>query len=447
MTTTAGQLGDNAVDFIDEGLLHALLVTGCTDSARIAEVLAKALTREALTLEETAALLTADSGQADRILDAARTLRRAVYGNRIGLFAPLHVDGTDPGTHVGTLLRRGHKRLTLVFDERSAHDADIIARCVRDAYDVKAPPGGTRCVDVAAGPLDRDGYRKLKDAGVGTLQVARWTYRRPVGTDARAGTLSAAERPCRLNAPGRAIEAGLANVGITVAVERHDWRFEALALVCHARFLRERYGVDPHTISFPRLGCAAGDDGGAPHPVSDDDYKRLVAVARLTVPQAALICTAGESPQLRREALAVGVTRIDADSTHDTDGYSEAGKARYARVGPAARGDLRPLDTVIGDLLTDGYIPSFCTACHRLGRSGERFMQLAATGTMKQFCTPNALTSLLEYLLHYASPPTLAAGEKLIADELDKLDTGPARQDLIEELYSIRMENDRDAGA
>jgi len=445
MTTTAGQLGDHAVGFIDEGLLHALLTTGCPDGARIGEVLDKALARGALTLEETAALLTAGADQTDRILDAARSLKRAVYGNRIILFASLHVGRTDLPTHVQTLLRRGHKRLTLVFDERPGHDADFIARCIRDAYDAKAPPGEARCVDVAAAPLDRDGYRKLKDAGVGTLQAAQ-TYRRPARTDARAGTLSAAERLYRLDAPGRAVEAGLGDVGIAVPVGRRDWRFEALALVRHARFLRERYQAGLRTISFPRLGCAAGDDGGTPQPISDDDYKRLVAVARLALPQAALSCTAEKSPRLRRQAMAFGVTRIDADSAPDTDGYSEAGKARYAQAGPATRGDRPTLDNVVGDLLTDGYVPSFCTACHRLGRSGEQFLHLAAAGTLKQFCTPNALASLLEYLLAYALPPTLATGEKLIANELDKLDTGPARQDLIEELNRIRAGNDRNFG-
>ena len=216
----------------------------------------------------------------------------------------------------------------------------------------------------------------------------------------------------RLDGLSRAMEAGCDDVGIGALFGLYDWRFEVLGLVTHALHLQERYGVGPHTISFPRLQPACGVELDGEFRVSDDDFKRLIAILRLAVPYTGLILTAREPPELRREVMAFGVSQIDAGSRIEIGGYTEAGDAQGMEREQFYLGDIRPLDAVMRELIEDGYVPSFCTACYRLGRTGEHFMEFAIPGFIKRFCTPNALSTLMEYLVDYASPETRAAGEK-----------------------------------
>jgi len=469
MTVASRQLGANAVDFIDEDHLHSLIAQAPPDAGRVREIIAKALAKNALTVEETASLLAAEGDLVEEIFDAARTLKRTVYGNRIVLFAPLYIgsecvndctyctfkrsnakavrrtlDSPQLREQVEALEAEGHKRLILVFGEHPQYDADFMAQCVRDVYDVKVDHGEIRRVNINAAPMDEEGYRKVKEAGIGTFQVFQETYHHETYARVHPGRSPKSDYLYRLDALSRAMQAGLDDVGIGALFGLYDWRFEVLALVRHALFLEERFGVGPHTISFPRLRPAAGVEADDTHAVSDADYKRLIAVLRLAVPYTGLICTARESAEMRREVMAFGVSQIDAGSRIRIGGYTEVGDAQSMQREQFSLGDVRPLDAVMFELLTDGYIPSFCTACYRLGRTGEHFMEFAVPGFIKRYCTPNALTTLLEYLIDYASPATLAAGEKLIADELDRLDVGPERQDVIEKLNAIRTENKRD---
>jgi 2-iminoacetate synthase len=465
MTLSAG-----AVDFIDDARLSGLAARTRSDPARVRQVIAKSLAKEALTVEETAALVAAgEPDLVEEIFEAARRLKRDVYGNRIVLFAPLYVGSKCVNdcrycgfrrsnrqaerrtlsagqlvAQVEALERAGHKRLILVFGEHPDYGADYVARCVRQVYATRVGRGEIRRVNVNAAPLDQEGYRAVKAAGIGTYQIFQETYHHETYARLHPAGTRKADYLYRLDGLTRAMEAGCDDVGIGALFGLADWRFEVLGLVSHARHLAERCGVGPHTISFPRLRPACGVPTDWPHLVKDEDFKRLVAILRLAVPYTGLICTARESPALRREVMAFGVSQIDAGSRIEIGGYTEAGDAQVMEREQFELGDVRPLDLVIRELIQDGYVPSFCTACYRIGRTGEHFMEFAIPGFIKRFCTPNALTTLEEYLTDYALPETRAAGERLIAEELARLDGGPSKDEVARRLDLIRTTGARD---
>jgi 2-iminoacetate synthase len=248
----------------------------------------------------------------------------------------------------------------------------------------------------------------------------------------------------RLTAMDRAMQGGVDDVGIGALFGLYDWRFEVLGLVAHAAHLRGRFGAGPHTISFPRIQPACGVKLDDTWRVSDRDFKRLIAILRLAVPYTGMICTARESADIRREVLDFGVSQIDAGSRIELGGYTEVGDAQVLHREQFALGDLRPLDEVVRELLATGHIPSWCTSCYRLGRTGEHFMEFAIPGFIQKFCTPNALTTLMEYLVDYAGPETRAIGQKLIQAELTKMQEGPRKQELVRRLERIRDSQERD---
>ncbi len=461
-------LSDGAVDFIDEARFEALLRAPRPEPARVRDVIARSLAKEPLTVEETAVLVGADAPDLQaELFAAARTLKETVYGNRIVLFAPLYIgndcvneclycafrhsnadavrrtlDAEEIRRQVEALEQRGHKRLILVFGEHPRYDADFIHDCVRLVYSVRVGPGEIRRVNINAAPQDLAGYRRIREAGIGTFQVFQETYHHATFAAMHPRHTRKGDYLWRLDALSRAQEAGLDDVGIGALFGLYDWRFEVLGLVAHARHLQERFGVGPHTISFPRVRPALGVTLDDRWKVSDADFKRVVAILRLAVPYTGLILTAREPPALRRELLGFGVSQIDAGSRIELGGYTEAGDTQCMEREQFELGDIRSLDAVLGELVTDGYLPSFCTACYRLGRTGEHFMEFAIPGFIKRFCTPNALLTAAEYLRDYASPATRAAGERLIADELERIEEGPLKRELIERLRQIR-ETDR----
>jgi len=465
-------LSAGAVDFIDDAYLSALLAAPPPDPARVRDVIAKSLAKQPLAVEETAVLLGADSPELiEEIFAAARELKRSVYGNRIVLFAPLYIGNEcvndcvycafrrsnheavrrtlsfdEIRSQVEALENRGHKRLIVVFGEHPRYNADFIHDCVRLIYSVKVGRGEIRRLNVNAAPLDIDGYRRVKAAGIGTYQVFQETYHHETYARCHPPGTRKGHYLYRLDALSRAQEAGIDDVGIGALFGLYDWRFEVLGLVAHALHLQQRYGVGPHTISFPRLQPAHGVQLDEQYLVRDEDFKRLIAILRLAVPYTGLILTAREKPEIRREVMAFGVSQIDAGSRIELGGYTEAGDAQVQMLEREQfrLGDIRPLDQVMRELVVDGYIPSFCTACYRLGRTGEHFMEFAIPGFIRRFCTPNALTTLLEYLVDYASPQTRAAGEKLIADELARMPEGGLKRELLRRLEEIRTTHKRD---
>jgi 2-iminoacetate synthase len=463
-------LSPGAVDFVDEGRLEELLTAPRPDTARVRDVIAKSLSKAALSIAEAAALVRIeDPALLEEVFAAARLLKRDVYGNRIVLFAPLYVgndcvndclycafrrsnraeirrslDQDEIRRQVEALENRGHKRLILVFGEHPRYSADFIYQCIQTVYRVKVGHGEIRRVNINAAPQDDAGYRRIAQAGIGAFQVFQETYHHATYAAMHPRHTRKGNYLYRLDALSRAQEAGIGNVGIGALFGLYDWRFETLGLVAHALHLQERYGVGPHTISFPRVRPATGVQLSDRCFVSDAEFKRLVAILRLAVPYTGLILTAREPPELRRALLSFGVSQIDGGTRIELGGYTEAGDAQCMEREQFELGDVRSLDEVTRELITDGYIPSFCTACYRLGRTGEHFMEFAIPGFIKRFCTPNALSTALEYLVDYASPETRAAGEKLIAAEVAELEDSPLKQELLDRLRRIRETEQRD---
>ncbi len=458
-------------DFIDDQLIEGLLAQP-SEPAQVRDVIAKSMAKQPLSVAETAILVNATQPElVEEIFDAARTLKREVYGNRIVLFAPLYIGnlcindcaycgfrrsnkeairrtlGMDEiRDQVRALEQTGHKRLILVYGEHARYDANFIAETVRVVYDTKIPKGEIRRVNINAAPLSVEDYKIVKQAGIGTYQVFQETYhKRTYQTVHPAGTRKA-DYLWRLHALGRAMEAGIDDVGLGGLFGLYDWRFELLSLVTHALHLQAVYGVGPHTISFPRLKPASGVNLDEQWLTSDAEFKRLVAILRLAVPYTGLIMTCRESADMRKQLMEFGVSQIDAGTRLELGGYTEQQDidSQEKHKEQFMLGDMRPLDEVVQQLLRDGHIPSFCTACYRKGRTGEVFMEYAIPGFIEKMCTPNALSTLQEYLCDFASPETRCVGEQIIEQQLALMSNEPLKQTLQGYLQRIRSSDDRD---
>jgi 2-iminoacetate synthase len=458
-------------DFIDDDYLNGLLDCGA-DAAQVRDIIGKSLEKQPLTVAETAVLVNADQPElVEEILEAARELKRTVYGNRIVLFAPLYIgnycvndceycgfrssnkeairqtlEKSEIRAQVEALEAKGHKRLILVFGEHPSYNAKSIAEAVRTVYDTKIGRGEIRRVNINAAPLDVEGFKRVKEAGIGTYQVFQETYRHETYSSVHPSYTRKADYQWRLNALVRAMEAGIDDVGIGALFGLYDWRFEVLGLVSHARHLQELYGVGPHTISFPRLQPASGVRIDEKWLVPDDDFKRLVAILRLSVPYTGLIMTCRESAEVRRELMGFGVSQIDAGTRLELGGYTEfqqnSEQCREREQFELA--DARTLDDVVRELMVDGYVPSFCTACYRMGRTGEVFMEFAIPGFIERMCTPNALCTLQEYLSDYASPETRTEGKRLIDRELANVKDSFFKEEVKKRLRLIKEADQRD---
>lgn len=468
-TNTASQL--NHDDFIDDAALTAQLSAPAPHAEQVRAVIAKSLDKQSLTVADTAILLRAeDPALQEEIFAAARQLKQQVYGNRIVLFAPLYVGNhcindcdycafkhsnhsverrtlsqTEIQEQVAAMTSHGHKRLILVCGEHPKYDAQYIADCVRSVYASHDDSSGEiRRVNINAAPLDHDGYRLLKKAGIGTYQIFQETYHHATYAQVHPQDTRKGDYRYRLQGLSRAMEAGCDDVGLGVLFGLYDWRFEVLGLVQHALYLQETYNVGPHTISVPRLRPANGVEIDKRYQVNDEQFKLLVSILRLAVPYAGLILTARESPEIRRQLLPFGVSQIDAGSRIELGGYTEVGDAQVVEREQFLLNDIRSLDEVICELLTDGYLPSFCTACYRLGRTGEHFMEFSVPGFIKNYCTPNGLLTLQEYLIDYASNDTRHVGEQLIEAELEKMSSQTAANDVRQKLVEIVTNSQRD---
>ena len=437
--------------------------TAGPDRARVRDIIAKSLDKQRLEPEETAVLInTSDPELVEEIKQGARDLKTKVYGNRIVLFAPLYIgnDCVNDCTYCGfrcsnretlrktlsleelqreveVLEDRGHKRLILVYGEHSRYEARFIHDTVKKVYSVKRGHGEIRRVNINAAPLDEEGYRLVKSAGIGTYQIFMETYHEP--TYARvhpAGPKSSFL--WRLHGLDRAFRAGIDDVGIGALLGLYRWQFEVMGLLYHTIHFEETFGVGPHTISFPRIEPALGSEltRHVPHKVSDEDFKKLVAILRLSVPYTGLILTCREPVELRNEVLAFGVSQIDAGSDIGVGAYATQ-DPENAKKSQFVLADGRSLDQVIGELAEAGYLPSFCTACYRAGRTGEHFMEFAVPGFVKRYCTPNAALTLLEYLNDYASPETREKGLAQLQAELDSMPEGGEKNALLERIRKV----------
>lgn len=434
--------------FIDTQEIENLLVGQKPERQEVEAIVAKSLNKQRLSLQDTAKLIKADDPECVAIIkQAAKDLKKAVYGNRIVLFAPLYVGNycTNNCTYCGfrtenrdairvtlsheqliqeveALEEEGQKRLILVFGEHRMYTPEFIAQTVRAVYSVKKGHGEIRRVNINAAPMEIDGFVKVKEAGIGTYQIFQETYHPQMyKTYHLSGPKS--DYNYRLTSLDRAQEAGLDDVGIGALFGLYDWRFETLAMVRHTNHLEACYNVGPHTISFPRLQKASNMAVDKKYEMSDADYARMVAILRLAVPYTGLICTAREKSEVRSEVLQYGVSQIDGGTKLEIGAYSQEDEtAQNLHREQFEVGDSRSLHNVIDTLLDDGYLPSFCTACYRKGRTGEHFMEFSVPGFIKRFCTPNAIFTLAEYLEDYALDTQKQKGYQLIEKQIQEVE-------------------------
>lgn len=453
-------------DFIDaEGIAAVLARHARADTAAVRDVLDRARGLAGLDEDAVAVLLASTDPDLDReIFAAAREVKEAVYGNRLVLFAPLYITNKcrnecrycafrasntglrrrslttgEIARDTRAIIDEGHKRILLVAGESypAGEGVEYVYDAIDAIYEVRSGNGRIRRLNVNIAGLDVAHFRQLKACHIGTYQLFQETYHRPTYEAMHlAGPKADYDR--HLDTMDRAMTAGIDDVGIGVLFGLGDYRFEVLAMLQHARHLERRFGCGPHTISVPRLEPAAGSDVAAapPAPVSDHDFMRLVAILRLAVPYTGIILSTRETAAIRRQCLALGVSQISASSRTSPGGYAGADQAAGEQF---SLGDHRPLDEVVADCLRMGYLPSFCTACYRKGRTGADFMDLARPGLIKQFCQPNAVLTVKEYLQDYASPATRELGERVIAGELDALQRAGLRCDLCDRVARVEQ--------
>jgi 2-iminoacetate synthase len=436
-------------DFINEQEVEGLLERSRRPQpARVRELLVKARELHGLSMDEVACLSFVESPELlQEIFSTAKQIKEEIYGSRLVLFAPLYVSNRcanectycafratnatlkrrtltqeEIAEETRILIRQGHKRILMVSGEALPPEGfQYILDSIATIYDTKVGPGEIRRVNVNLAPQTTERFRLLKEAQIGTFQLFQETYHRPTYA---AVHLKGTKRDYdwRTTSFDRAMEAGIDDVGIGVLFGLYDWRFEILSMMQHIRHLEEKFGVGPHTISFPRMEPAVGSDIASqpPHPVSDADFLKMIAIMRLAVPYTGMIMSTREGAGVRRSTFEVGISQISACSRCDPGGYKDGeGDPNGSQF---QLGDHRTVEEVVSDVVSLGYLPSFCTACYRLGRTGQDFMDIAKPGEIKYHCHPNALSTFQEYLCDYAGAKAKTAGEKLISIELQQMD-------------------------
>jgi 2-iminoacetate synthase len=435
------------------------------DRARVKEILSKAAQFKGLTHREAAVLLNVESPEVlANIFALAKKIKEHIYGRRIVMFAPLYLSDfcvnkcTYCGyNHDNCIARRkltqeelaqevqvleslGHKRLALEAGEDPRNcPLDYILECIKTIYSLKFDNGEIRRVNINIAATTVENYRKLKDAGIGTYILFQETYHKPTYLQVHPkGPKHSYE--WHTEAHDRAMAAGIDDVGVGVLYGLYDWRYDTVAMLMHAEHLEAAFGVGPHTISVPRLRKAAGVDASKfPYIVSDEDFKKIVAVLRLAVPYTGMILSTREPQGYRDEVIALGISQVSAGSCTGVGGYALSGKLGYEESTPQfLPEDHRSPIEMLKDLLRDGYIPSYCTACYREGRTGDRFMRLAKTGQIANVCQANAILTLQEYMEDYGDDELNELGSRIIAREVESIPNAAAREKTKEYLDRIR---------
>ncbi|KAJ5072029.1 biotin and thiamine synthesis associated domain containing protein [Anaeramoeba ignava] len=403
---------------------------------------------QGLTLEETATLLNMDTNDRnllDELFNTALFIKQRIYGNRIVLFAPLYVSNYCTGgclycgyrhdnvdiprskltksqliNEVKALENQGHKRILMLTGEHPIYTFDDFLDALKTAASVKNPPHGEiRRINVEIPALSVSDFRRLKATNcVGTYTLFQETYHResyrkihPYGAKA--------DYEYRLFAMDRAQIGGIDDIGVGALYGIYDYRFEVLGLLQHAQHLDRTYHAGPHTISVPRIKPAKNTplSDNPPYAVDDITFKKIVAILRCSVPYTGMILSTRETTEMRKEVMKLGVSQISAGSITSVGSYSKSNQNSESK-GQFSISDQRNTDQVIQDLLKDGFVPSFCTGCYRLGRTGEAFMKIAKKGNIVNMCLPNALTTLTEYLIDYSSKETAQIGWNVINKEI-----------------------------
>ncbi len=436
--------------FINEELINSLIENpNLQDAVLQREIIQKAREARGLTLQDAAALLQiSDFELYDELFHAAKEVKEKIYGNRLVLFAPLYLTNLcvnnclycafridnkelvrksltleEIEEEARVLVQQGQKRLLLVCGEHPKKaNTKFIGQAIEKIYAINENGNNIRRVNINVAPLTVEGFKELKSFGIGTYQIFQETYH--YETYKKMHTSGPKQDYAwRLFAMDRALQAGIDDVGIGALFGLADYRFETLALLSHAFDLDFRYGIGPHTISIPRLEPALNAPAALNPPFAVDNlaFKKLVAVIRLAVPYTGIILSTRERADVRRELFEVGVSQISAGSRTSPGSYKESQESlNEHQVEQFQLGDHRSLDEVVADVCNLGYMPSFCTACYRSYRTGDRFMELAKSGNIGKICVPNALATFNEYLIDYASDSTKVIGKQALERELEK---------------------------
>ena len=433
------------------------------DKELIRSIIEKARLCKGLSHREAAVLLECNDPElVEEIYRLAREIKQKFYGNRIVMFAPLYLSNycvnsctycpyhvknktiarkkltqEDIRREVIALQDMGHKRLALEAGEDPIHNPiEYILESIKTIYSIKHKNGAIRRVNVNIAATTVENYRRLHEAGIGTYILFQETYHKenyeklhPSGPKSNYAY--------HTEAMDRAMQGGIDDVGIGVLFGLNTYRYDFVGLLMHAEHLEATYGVGPHTISVPRI-CSADDIDASTfeNAISDEIFQKIVAVIRISVPYTGMIISTRESQRSREKVLALGVSQISGGSRTSVGGYAteELPEENSAQFDVS---DHRSLDEIVAWLLKLGYIPSFCTACYREGRTGDRFMSLVKTGQIANCCAPNALMTLQEYLCDYASPETRQLAEDMIRKQMEEIPNPAIRKRALENLERI----------
>lgn len=429
----------------------------------IDRILEKARDCKGLSHREALVLLDCElEDEKEKIFALAREIKQKFYGNRIVMFAPLYLSNycvngctycpyhlknkhirrkkltqEEIVREVIALQDMGHKRLALETGEDPVHNPiEYVLESIRTIYGIKHKNGAIRRVNVNIAATTVENYRKLKEAGIGTYILFQETYNKKAYEELHP-TGPKHDYAYHTEAMDRAMDGGIDDVGCGVLFGLNLYRYDFVGLLMHAEHLEAAKGVGPHTISVPRIRAADDIDPGTfSNAISDEIFEKIVAVLRIAVPYTGIIISTRESQKVRERVLRLGVSQISGGSRTSVGGYVEEEKEEENSA-QFDVSDTRTLDQVVNWLLSLGYIPSFCTACYREGRTGDRFMKLVKSGQIANCCQPNALMTLKEYLEDYASPDTQKKGEKVIRDEIPRIANDKVRAIAVEHLKEL----------
>ncbi|KAG9390760.1 Iron hydrogenase maturase HydG [Carpediemonas membranifera] len=430
---------------------------------------------QGLTLREAAILLNVDEEKEPDLMreleETAFAIKEKIYGNRIVLFAPLYTANkcSNYCTYCGfnceneemdrvtlsteeviqdakQIQRTGHKRILMLCGEHPDYTFDQFLDAVKAVSKTTSEHNGeTRRINVEIPPVGISDMRRLKATdSVGTFTVFQETYHRET-YDKFHLYGPKADYDWRVTVFDRCQLAGIDDVGLGALFGLYDYRFEVLGLLQHAEHLDKTYGAGPHTISIPRIQPAAGapTSSDIPYPVNDKQFRKLVAVLRCAVPYTGMILSTRESPEMRHHLIDMGISQLSAGSRTEPGSYDSAEETHNDKEGTGTEGqfalsDTRTMDEIVRDLLERGFLPSWCTACYRQARTGETFMGFAKSGAIHNYCHPNGLLTLAEYLIDYASPKTAEAGWKLIEKETETITSEPRKKAFKRKLDAIK---------
>ncbi|MCR4442364.1 MAG: [FeFe] hydrogenase H-cluster radical SAM maturase HydG [Peptococcaceae bacterium] len=457
-----------AKDFINENEIWSLLENSRhLPTEEIEGIIERARRAKGLEPWEVAALIQVeDVNLLQKMYTAAKEIKEKIYGKRMVLFAPLYISNyclnacdycgynchnndmsrrkltmDEIAEEVRILERMGHKRIALETGEHPVIcPIDYVIEAMETIYRVQDNNGAIRRINVNIAATTVEDYRKLKAAGIGTYVLFQETYHHETYQKVhKQGPKS--DYLWHLTAMDRAMEAGIDDVGLGVLFGLYDYRFDVMGLIMHARHLESVFGVGPHTISFPRLRPAEGVSlKNFPYLVADQDFRKIIAVLRLAVPYTGMILSTRERPGFRDELLELGISQISSGSCTGVGGYKlEAQGKKSQNTAQFVIEDERTPQEMLYSLCQSGYIPSYCTACYRSGRTGDRFMALAKSGEIGNVCQPNAILTFKEFLVDYASPELRAIGEKTIEAHLNLIENRTVRDKTVERLQAIEQ--------